>query len=75
MFTREDKFRFGSLALTFAETSRARLPDVIFDLKESYVRAIREAASGDGSWSEVAKARAALEEATLASQLLDELLG
>jgi hypothetical protein len=73
VFTRQDKFGFGSL--DDAETSRRELPEVILQLKEAYVRTIREAASHEGSWAKVADARSAVEEAIVASQLLNELLG
>ncbi len=80
MFDQEDKFRLGTLALEFAEITRRRLPEVVWQLKVAYLRALREASESEPSisetlWSDVAKLRRDLEEATHAQAQLDLLLG
>ena len=80
MFDEADKFRLGTLALEFADLTRRRLPDVIWQLKVAYLRALREASESEPSitetvWSDVAKLRRDFEEATHAQSQLDLLLG
>jgi hypothetical protein len=75
VFDREDKFHIGSLELDFAEVARKELPQVLLNLKERYLRAVRDAAIHGAEWSEAAHIRAELEEALVARKLLDELLG
>lgn len=80
MFDEADKFRLGTLALEFADMTRRRLPDVVWQLKLAYLRALREASESEPSiaetaWSDVAKLRRDLEEATYAQAQLNLLLG